>query len=182
MTTFKNYLYDKHNVRFNILSSGVSKTNIKRFIARIPVRYFKGINKLYFVKTTDEEMHDFIAAHHHTGETKFNRSYHGIIFEGDDDKINIAVYMTNDFYRELNKKSVWVSSIRMIILHELGHFLVWKHGFGSTYNEKDNEDLADRFVERNSNMRFMMFSSPSKIREFYEIWDRIESKCRLKNE
>lgn len=174
MTIFKNFIYNKNDVKFTISSSGVSKTNVRRFIAKIPKKYFKGINKLYFIKTTDEEMRDFIAAHHHTGETRFNRNYHGIIFEDNDGEMNIAVYMTADFYRELSKQSGWIIAIRGVILHELGHFLAHKHGFGETYNEKNNEDFVDRFVERNSDLRFMMFSSPSKIREYNKIWDKIE--------
>lgn len=170
---FKRFKYTKNDIKFKILSSGISKTNISRFIAKIPKKYFKGINKLVFLKISDHEMYTLISNHHHSGETNFNRNYHGTLYEDDDGSMNIAIYVTDDFYKELNKNKVWIDIIRGIILHELGHHLIHLHGLDNTFNEVNNELLVDRFMERNSDIRVLMLVSPKKIREFDKIWDKI---------
>lgn len=173
---FKVLRYQKNDIDFRILTSGVSKTNVKRFIAKIPKKHFKGIDSLYFLKISDEQMYELVSHHHHTGETDFNRAYHASMYEDENSLMKIAVYITDDFYREINQNKVWIDMIRGAILHELGHHLIHQHGFDDVYDEVYNEHLVDRFVERNSDMRLLMLVSPKKIREFNEIWDRIEAQ------
>ena len=173
---FKVLTYRKNDIEFRMLSSGVSKTNAHRFIAKIPKKYFKGIEAVFFVKLSNEQMYELVSHHHHPGETDFNRAYHAIIYEDDDGLAKIAVYMTDDFYREVNRNKVWVDMIRGAILHELGHYLLHQHGFDNEFDEVYTEHAVDRFVERHSDMRLLMLVSPKKIRRFDEVWDEIEAQ------
>lgn len=172
----KNYVYNKKGVKFKIASSGVSKTNILKCIAKIPKKYFKGIDTLHFQKLNDEKMYNFVSQYHHEWEERFNRNYHGIIFEDNDGNIHIGIFISDDFYRELSQDQLSVDLIRRAIIHELGHHLAIKHGYGGTFSEKENEDFIDRFVERHTSFRFLMFVSPKKIREYDRIWNEIEDK------
>lgn len=174
MTIFKNYVYDKDDVKFTISASGVSKTNVQRFIATIPKRHFKGLHTLYFLKLSKKEMYGIVKRNHHPGETDFNRDYHAMCYEDENGFMKIKVYISDDFYRELNKTKLWVDMIRGAILHELGHYHIHKHELDNEFNEIDNEHLVDRFVERNSNIRLLMLVNYKKIRKFDKIWDRIE--------
>ena len=173
---FKVLTYRKNDIEFRMLSAGVSKRNVGRFIAKIPKKYFKGIEAIFFVKLSNEQMYELVSRHHHPGETDFNRAYHAIIYEDDDGLTKIAVYMTDDFYREINQTKVWAEMIRGAILHELGHHLLHQHGFDNEFDEVYTEHAVDRFVERHSDMRLLMLISPKKIRRFNEVWNEIEAQ------
>ena len=173
---FKVLAFKKNDIEFRMLSAGVSKRNVERFIAKIPKKYFKGIEAVFFVKLSNEQMYELVSRHHHPGETDFNRAYHAIIYEDDDGLTKIAVYMTDDFYREINQTKVWAEMIRGAILHELGHHLLHQHGFDNEFDEVYTEHAVDRFVERHSDMRLLMLVSPKKIRRFDEVWNEIEAQ------
>jgi len=171
---FKVLRFQKDDIEFRMLSAGISKTNIQRFIAKIPKKYFKGIDTVFFAKLSEKQMYDLVSRHHHPGETDFNRAYHAILYEDDDGLMKIAVYISEDFYREINKNKVWVDMIRGAILHELGHHLIHQHGFDNEFDEVYTEHAVDRFVERHSDMRLLMLVSPKKIQHFDEVWNEIE--------
>lgn len=178
MVVYKLYKYNKQNVQFDVLSLGVSRTKILSFMATIPVKYFDGIDRLYFMKVSKEELLEVVYRQHHYWEKDLNRSYHAFIYEDNDGKINIAVYISNEFYREAKPGSVWTSSIRRALLHELGHHLLHKRGLDDIYDEKKVEELVDRFSERHSDMRVLMLVSQKKKHEYDKIWDEIENKKR----
>lgn len=172
--TFNELRYQKDDVDFRILTYKISKTIIKSSIAKIPKRYFKGIDILYFIKFSREEMYDFVSHNHHPGETDFNRAYHAMFYVDKDDLMKIAIYISDDFYRELNQTRKWIDMIRGAILHELGHYHIHINGLDYEFNDADNELLVDRFVERNLNMRLLMLVSLKKIKKFDAVWDKLD--------
>ena len=168
-STFKSYTYAKNDINFKILAAGISRTNIKRYIAKIPKKYFKGLNKIYMLRVTEEKMYEIVSRSHHPWETDFNRSYHAVFYVDEGDVPNIVFYITDDFYKTLNNEPNLVFLVRTVILHELGHFLIYKKGIYEDFTEQEHEYIAERFVELNSDVHGLTILMPVSLKRKREL-------------
>lgn len=165
----KSYRYTKQGLNLKIISGGVSKTHIIEFLRTIPTKHMKRLDTLFFVDRLPEGKIG------HEWEAKRNdRGYYAVYYRLYSGEMNIGIYITRDFLAAINKNRMWVSMIRRAILHELAHHLVDVSGKNHLYPEREMEDFVDRYTERHSNMKVLLFKSPATIRKYDMVWDEIE--------